>query len=206
MALIKISTDTTYEPVTLADTKEFLRIDSTNDDELIKSLITVSRRKAENYMKRTVIKSTYKMTMENFPGITGYIELMRPPISTASSDMVISFIKDTTILNDTTQVGSTIYAIDHERLPSVVYPIYDNEWPSCVTDTKKDAVRVQYKAGYTTVSEIPEEIKLWIKMDVSNIYENREPLIETQAMKNIYPLGHPFYMGLLDPYVILDMS
>lgn len=43
------------EPVTLAEAKNWLRIDNTDDDTRITSLITAARRRAEQYMRRDVI-------------------------------------------------------------------------------------------------------------------------------------------------------
>ena len=42
------------EPLTLEETKEYLRIDSTNEDVLIASLITVAKEHCENYLQASL--------------------------------------------------------------------------------------------------------------------------------------------------------
>jgi len=204
MPLLRIA-DATSEPVTLDELKHHLRLSTvaTAEDTLLNSLIVVSRNMAENYMKRQILPAKWKLVLEDFPGATGIIELPRPPLSTLkngdSTGITVTYIKDTTIVDDSTTFPSTAYAIDMNNQPGRIYPYYDNEWPSCVTDQKKDAVQITYISGYATV---PEPIKLWITMKAGDLYENRGALSETQ----LYPLGHEFYMGLLDEFVILDFE
>ena len=155
-------------------------------------------------MKRQILPAKWKLILEDFPGDTGIIELPRPPLSslacgTLSTGVTIQYYKDTTIVDDSTTFPATAFAIDMGSEPGRVYPFYDNEWPSCVTDEKKDAVQISYTSGYATV---PESIKVWIMMKAGDLYENRGALSETQ----LYPLTHDFYMGLLDEFVILDFK
>ena len=42
------------EPLTLEETKEYLRIDSNNEDVLIASLITVAKEHCENYLQASL--------------------------------------------------------------------------------------------------------------------------------------------------------
>ena len=42
------------EPLTLEETKEYLRIDSNNEDTLIASLITVAKEHCENYLQASL--------------------------------------------------------------------------------------------------------------------------------------------------------
>lgn len=59
------------EPVSLEDAKLHLRIDSSDDDTLISSLITTARRWAEDYCDRTFVVSKYTMKMDSFFGAIG---------------------------------------------------------------------------------------------------------------------------------------
>lgn len=204
MSLIRVSSATS-EPVTLDELKHHLRLSTvdTSEDVLLNSLIVVARSMAENYTKRTMLPTKWKLVLEDFPGDTGIIELPRPPLTTlahnvTSTGVTITYYKDTTIVDDSTTFPSSAYAIDMSAEPGRIYPFYGNEWPD-VTDEKKDAVQITYISGYATV---PEPIKVWIAMKAGDLYENRGALSE----KQLYPLGHEFYMGLLDEYVILDFK
>ena len=196
----------TAEPVTLDELKKHLRISTADSSEntLLSGFISAARSMAENYTKRQFLPAQWRLALESFPGATGIIELPRPPLSTLAcgtlaTGISVAYIKDTTIVDDSTTVPATAFAIDMNSEPGRIYPYYDNEWPSCVTDQKKDAVQITYISGYVTV---PEPIRLWIMMKAGDLYENRGALSETQ----LYPLGHEFYMGLLDEFIILDFS
>lgn len=201
MPLVLISVST-VEPVTLAEVRLHLKIDTTAEDELLKSYISVARNQAENIMQRQIMPATYKLVMKAFPCDTGVIILPKPPLSTISTNVSVSYYRDSTIVNDSTSVSATVYTVDYESEPGMVYPIYDNEWPSCVTDEKKDAVQITYICGYSSIGLIPEAIKLWIKMRVGSMYEYREPIFEGRFIGQMQPLGYSYYDGLLDPYII----
>jgi hypothetical protein len=57
------------EPITLAQLKQHLRIDSgyTDDDALLTALITGARQYAENYTRRAFFNQTWVRTMDHFP-------------------------------------------------------------------------------------------------------------------------------------------
>jgi hypothetical protein len=59
------------EPVTLAEAKLHLRIDNSDDDDLISALITTARKWAEDYCDRTFVVSKYTMLMDSFYGAIG---------------------------------------------------------------------------------------------------------------------------------------
>lgn len=193
----------TAEPVTVEQVKAHLRITTNDDDLLLENFIISARSAAENYMKRQIMPVQWRVILDTFPGTTGAIELPRPPLSTASTDISITYFKDSTIMNDSTTVASTSYTIDYDREPGCVYPSYGNDWPDDVTDERKSCVFVNYKSGYATVQKVPEPIKLWIKMKVGSMYEFREPISESKYSGEVSQLRHEYYNGLLDPYVIV---
>lgn len=55
------------EPVALSDAKTFLRVDGSEDDALITSLIATARRACEEYTKRAFITQTWKLALDRFP-------------------------------------------------------------------------------------------------------------------------------------------
>lgn len=194
----------TAEPVTVSECKLHMRIDTTADDSLIEQLIPVARLEAEKYTKRTLLPVTYKLILDGFPGSTEAIVLPRPPLSTASSNVSIEFVEDTTSYQ-TTSVSTAVYVVDYEKEPGRIYPAYStNQWPSSFSDERKDCVRITYKAGYASRAQVPEPIKVWIKLRVASMYENREGIYEARFMNQMQVLPHNFYMGLLDQYRIFD--
>ena len=185
------STGTTNEPVTVAEVKTHLRIDSTADDVLLGLYITAARQAAEEITKRALVNTKWELTIDALDA--DKIALPRPPLSTLSTEVVITYTKST---GDTTTVGTTAYAVEPRNEPGFIRLAYDSEWPSDVQDSE-GAVRITYRSGYTTSNPAPEPIKHWIKMRAGAMYENREPLITGVSQTD---LNRDFVDGLLDPY------
>jgi len=199
MSLILL-TSATSEPVTREEVKQHLRIESTNEDALVDNFIMVARIQAENYMKRQIMTAQWRMTLEDFPSSTAVLEIPRPPLSSISTAVTVNFYKDTTIVSDNTYVASTVYTVDYQTDVARIYPIYDNEWPSCVTDGRRDAVRIDFWNGYPTRASVPEPIKVWIKMKCGQLYEQREGARTIGGR-----IEHEHFNGLLDPYVVIKI-
>jgi uncharacterized phiE125 gp8 family phage protein len=75
------------EPVTLAEAKQHLRVDTDTDDGYISSLITAAREWCEAYCDETFIHAQYRMTLDSFPI---EIELPRPPMATSGTVTAVS--------------------------------------------------------------------------------------------------------------------
>lgn len=199
--ILTLVTESTAEPVSVADQKLYMRIestDSTAEDGLIGSLITAARKQAEIITKRALVSQTWQLIFRDFDSSTQAIELPRAPLSTASTNLSITFIEDTTVGNSTT-VPSTAYTIDAASEPGRVFPSFDNEWPDNVRD-QRNAVTIQYVSGYSTTT-IPAPIVNWIKMRALDMYENRESLSDVQTFKS----SREYVNGMLDPYIIKTM-
>ena len=65
------ATEPASNPVTLAEAKLHLRIDNTDDDTLIASLITAATRWAEDYCDRTFCNTQLTMRLDSFYGAVG---------------------------------------------------------------------------------------------------------------------------------------
>lgn len=203
MALIQISAPSA-EPVTLADVKTHLRIPttsqggSTDEDVLISAYIKVARKQCENIIKRQLVNATWQLVLPAFPGGSGDIWIKRPPMSTVSTDLVITY-RDTS--NSTQTLASTFYEVQYGE-HSRIFPAYENYWSDLDTIVHPSAVSVQYVSGYTSSTAIPEEIALWIKMQVGSLYEFREPVSDIAF--NFKELPRNSFDGLLDAYRVED--
>jgi uncharacterized phiE125 gp8 family phage protein len=198
MALLQITAPTS-EPVTLAEVKEHLQVDISNDDRLLESYIVAARHQAENYMKRQIMPATWKYIIRDFPGSTGQVELMRPPLSTVTTNVSIQYTDNT---NTTNTLGATVYDVDYERTPGRVYPTYNNEWPSDVLSDHPKSVQITYVSGYTGRAAVPQPIKNWIMQRVGVMYEYREELTPDAFTY----IGNDYTMGLLDPFKVIRFA
>lgn len=201
---LKLLAGASVNCVSVDDMKLFLRLSTTStaEDALLTAWIKVAEDYAENYTKRALMRQQWEFRLDSFPGEDGEIELPRPPLSTASTDLVISYVEDTTVGN-TTSVASTAYTIDYYSEPGKVYPSYDNEWPDTFRD-ERNAVRITYFSGVTVATAVPETIRQWIKLRVGAMYEHREALMAGNWANQTVELPRNFVDGLLDAYVMME--
>lgn len=201
MGSLRIVTEATTEPVTADEVKAHCRIETTYDDSVIAAYITVARKAAENICRRSFTRQTYELKLDAFPD--GDIIIPRPPLSSTSTDVVITYIDDTTAAGTTT-LSTSLYTIDASAEPAVIrYSTVNDGWPTNVNDVA-NAVKITFAAGYTTSGTThycPEPVKHWIKMRVAQMIQFREPTITGEGAIN---QRRDFVDGLLDEYRIIE--
>jgi uncharacterized phiE125 gp8 family phage protein len=205
MALVLI-TPATGACVGLDEIKMHLKISTsdTSEDTLLGGMLLAAQYEAENKTKRALMPQTWELVLDAFPD--GGIEIPRPPMSTASTDVVITYLNSS---GDTTTVNATAVSIDCDTEPGWLIPSVNNEWPE--TYESANAVRVRYKSGYplststAATPSTPELIKLWIKMRVGSMYEHRESLSIGQGLQTMTELPRNYVDGLLDPYLVITL-
>jgi uncharacterized phiE125 gp8 family phage protein len=164
-----ITTEPASDVVTLTQAKAHLNLDATftDDDTLITDYITAARREVENLLGRTLITTTYTMTLDYF-----YAWEIRVPSSPLISITTLSYID----LDGTSQnlVEDTDFIVRKVgQVEGVITPDYGEEWPN--TRDEKGAVTIVYTAGYgASDSDVPMEINVGIRQVVADLYRLRE--------------------------------
>lgn len=170
----KVITAVATEPVTLAEAKLHLRVDATDEDTLITTMITVAREFAEHYTGRALAPQTLEMALDKFP--KDRIDLDMPPVTSVTS------VKYT----DTAGVEQTVLATDYSLSTygeSRQISLADSKtWPS--TQDIADAVRIRYVTGYTTA---PKAVKSAMLLLIGHLYENRQAVSSLNV--NEIPMG-----------------
>lgn len=178
----------TVEPLTLAQAKRHLKedlVDADNDAD-ITDLIKTAREDAEGRLQRTLVRTTWRLTLDAFPSA---IELLMPRVMDVVS---VKYI-------DPSGVQQTLdpadYVVDTASEPGFVVPAYGRAWPS--TRRQINAVVVEYRAGYgIDAASIPRPIVAWVKLALADLYKVRG----RSAEKPVLPQN--FVDSLLDPYKI----
>ena len=84
--MIKKTTDSSAELISLTEAKAHLRVDHSDDDTYISTLIQVVRQSLEISTLRALGASqTYKAYYQDFPFSYDYLEVPRPPLVSVSS-------------------------------------------------------------------------------------------------------------------------
>ena len=125
------ATGPAVEPLTVAEAKLHLRVDISDDDAYIGTLITAAREWVENYLDRTLITTQLILRAAEFP--TEELELPRPPMvasGTATAVVITYTLADTT----TATLSTALYRVDRTTTPGNVAPIINGTWPSDVIE------------------------------------------------------------------------
>jgi len=82
MAALVVSAAASYYPVTTAEAKAHMRVDTSADDTYIAALIAAATGMAELYTRRRLVRSTWCLYLDKFPVLPkNTIELPYPPLA-----------------------------------------------------------------------------------------------------------------------------
>lgn len=172
------------EPVTLTEAKAHLRVDTSDDDTYITSLIKAAREWVEHYLDRSLVHTQWAMRVDTFPW---EFELPRPPMATAGTTTAVS-VSYTLDTGSTTTLSASEYRVDREATPGAIRPVYGGTWPGHRSD--ENAVTVTWWGGYGAAgSDVPQAIRHAILMLCSHWYENRGPTVSTGAVPQEVPFA-----------------
>jgi hypothetical protein len=150
----------TAEPVSLDALKLHLRIDGSDEDDLLTAFTAAARGTCESFQGRAYVAQTWRVTLDRFPGggeewtadkefvasadpnAAGTIRVPRPPLISVTS---IAYV-DTD--GDSQTLDAADYTVDTASEPGRIVPAYGEDWPS--TREQPGAVTVTFVAGYAT--------------------------------------------------------
>lgn len=200
MALI-IKIPPASEPVSLAEAKKYLRITDNDDDELINSLVTAIRQKAENWTRRLLITQTWTLWLDSVPGgVTLSIPL--------SPLQLVTHIKSYDSANTVSTFDSSNYLVDGASIPGRIGLNDGQTWPNALR--RMNALEIEFVAGFGDVSSVPETIKQGILQWVKLLFANKSKLYESdESTSGLLELNRvpipPAVMVLWEPYRVFKI-
>ena len=148
-------------PITVDEAKIHLRVDGTDEDTYIASLIKVATSLCEAYAGLSFITRTRTIKVDSFYGK----DLILPygPVTAITS---IEYVDS----DDASQtIDSGDYTLDMSSGMAKVR--VTESWP--YTNLTLNNVVITYVAGRATAADVPEIVKQAIKATVANLFENR---------------------------------
>ena len=178
-------------PITLAEAKAFLRVDSDYDDDdtYITSLISVATQVVEQYTRRRLITQTYIIYYDEFPP---YIDLQ---IGEVASVVEIRYYDEN---NDLQRLPTNQYDVDTRVRPGRIYQSNTGDFPN--TYERPNAIEVEFIVG-GSASDVAAPIVQAIYIIVGRYYENRQDVVMGTQVNEL-PLMVEY---LLTPYRFLEL-
>ena len=175
----KVTTQPSLEVWTLSEVKNYLKVDTSADDNLITTLLQSAREVAERYLNQALITQT----------ITEKLDRLNKPIIYLSVSPVISVtsFQYNDSQNTTQTYSSTNYIVDNFEKPARLSLAYGKTWPTLYGNIND--VTITYTAGYgSAASNVPMQIRQAILMMVADAYDNREDYVKKLPTASEYLL------------------
>lgn len=178
------------EPITLAEAKEWLRVDSSDEHELITALISAARRSVEKNLSRSIIERTMQAKVDSFA------YLYRIPFPPVTDVTAVSYY-NTESPQILTPLNPSDWIVHADR--GILEMKRDIEVPTY--DHRLDAIHITFKTGVDVTSSpegtLPSDMLTAMKMIMASMYENRESVTIGQGY---VVLKNPTVQWLLEPY------
>lgn len=182
--------DDNWLGITLSEAKDHLRVDLSDDDVYIQTLIDISVAMIEQYTRRFYRAADYKVYLDQFP--YDYIDLQFAGISSVDSVKYND--------NDGTEITLTTddYDVDTKHEPARIYIAKSKTWPT--TENKPNSVTIAFSAGEETDDNIEKPIIHAMKLLIGHFYENRQTVSDRVHYE--MPMAIEY---LINPYRILEL-
>lgn len=162
----RVTAPPALEPVTTSELKAYLRVSDTSEDALLGTLITVARQSVEMQTRRPLITQTLTATFADWE------EELPLPVGNA---LAISSVKYKDEANVEQTLAAANYFLLNAEQPGRV--VFVDTFAEPNTYARSDAIAVAFTAGYgPAVSDVPEALKLAIKMLAAYWFEQRLPV------------------------------
>jgi len=160
----KVTTAPASEPITLAEAKAQLRIESdfTDDDTWLTTALTIVREQVEALTNRSIMPQTMELAISEFEDA---IQLPRPPYTSLTS---ITYYD---VDNTQQTLASSEYLVNDFAEPAYVVKESAITYPG-VYD-RPDAIRLIFVAGYANAAAVPASLKQAMLMLLTDLYDNR---------------------------------
>jgi len=162
---LQLVTPPSIEPVTLADAKLHLKVDTSDDDALITRLIAAARARAEWHTGRALHTQSWILWLDCWPPC-GIIEIPLPPLQSVAAVTVYAPDDSAGVLDPAT------YQVDVASAPARLTLKSTVSQPTSLRAI--NAVAIAFTAGYGDVAtDVPAGFRAAILELIAFLYEHR---------------------------------
>ena len=159
-----VTTAPTWEPVTLAEAKDHMRVDHSDEDAVISGLIPSAREYLEGVLGSALPQQSITAYYSTFWNL-----LTLPRACPLQSVTSVKYLDEDGVLQT---VDSAVYDVYTAPTPGEVRLAYNQTWPTHRIVT--DPVRIEYVAGYAGAGSVPAPLRAAMLLLIGHWYENRE--------------------------------
>jgi uncharacterized phiE125 gp8 family phage protein len=184
---VRVTTQPTAEPLSLAAARAHLRVDHFDEDPVIAGFILAARQHIETITGLALCTTGYTMTLDDFPP-GEMITLPREPVQSVTA---VRYYNDAGTL---VEWPSSEWEADLYSLPPRIRPRDGYTWP--ISKDRLAAVQIEFVAGFGGPEMVPQSILQAMRVLVGHFYENREA-VNVGNIVNEVPMAVD---ALLAPY------
>lgn len=154
-------------PITLAEVKDQLRVEGSDDDVILTRLIdvAVAYTDVKGALGQAMITQKWGQWVNSTPPQT--VSLILGPVTGVTA--VKYYDTDGVLQTDTL----SNYQVTGTEFATIIGPKSGFNWP--VTQDRSDAIRIEYEIGYgTATTDVPQTIRHALMLLVGHWYDNRE--------------------------------
>jgi uncharacterized phiE125 gp8 family phage protein len=178
------------EPLTLAEAKAFLRVETSDDDDVITALIAGARIHVEAQTRRALMTQSWRIALDAWPQ-AGRLTIVPAPLQTLTAARVYDFEG---LAHD---VDTQAFVIDQGASVLAFAP-----WAVPQPGRIAAGIECDVTLGYgDAAAAVPEALRQAIRLLVAHWYENRG-LVTTGANYSALPQS---VAALIAPYRMLSL-
>ena len=158
---IAVTTPPAELPVTLVEARDWLRVDGTDQDDVISALLAAVTNWAENFTRRAFIVRTQVSIFAAFPRVRSDFYMPSPPTQSVSSIAYVDSAGADQVFDGANFTVEQLFGLLRIKPDS-------DDWPQ-----DAHSVTVTHLAGVADAAAVDEQIKTGIKVALAQLFEVR---------------------------------
>jgi uncharacterized phiE125 gp8 family phage protein len=177
------------EPWTVAEAKDFLRVEHSEDDTIVAALVAAARSHVEALTRRVLLTQVWRFVLDAWPSDGRFIPRMAP-----LREVTAARVYDAAGHAGAVDAGS--FVVD-----AAANVIATPCWSLAVPGRGVAGIELDVQLGYGAAGDVPENLRHAVRMLATHWYENRG-LAAFGASVAVLPAGTG---ALLAPYRVLSL-